>query len=143
MVAMCCSRVRTAVRLRLTIFPAKKGHSHKRQDIRISNPQSLQIVSENFVNRNVLLIQSDSDYYISTDSKNVLVDWVATLKAALAKKPGGELSFDEEMSVWIRTLTPGPPEAVRLVRLSPDQLRVHQPVLATVKGMSTRHEYPP
>eukprot|EP00117_Sycon_ciliatum_P043372 scpid30163/ scgid6027/ len=78
------------VRLRLTIFPAKKGHSHKRQDIRISNPQSLQIVSENFVNRNVLLIQSDSDYYISTDSKNVLVDWVATLKAALAKKPGGD-----------------------------------------------------
>ena len=70
--------------LHLVIFPAKSSKAHRKNEIPIADPNNLQIVSSRFPGKNVLLIQSSVDYYLNTETEDALIDWVATLKAAMA-----------------------------------------------------------
>ena len=77
--------------LRLTMFPARGEKAHKRHDVLLKADQPLQVVSEKFHGKNVILIPCESDYFLSTETEESLIDWVVTLKCALAQAQEGKL----------------------------------------------------
>lgn len=72
------------------MFPARGEKAHKRHDIVLRSGQSVQVVSEKFPGKHVVHLPSESDYYFSAETEEALIDWVATLKASLAKTDEGK-----------------------------------------------------
>ena len=77
-------------KLRLTIFPVKESKAHRRVDIPLCSPKAIQIVSDRFPGKHVLLLRADADYYLSTETEAAVIDWVATLKATMAQRAEGK-----------------------------------------------------